>query len=313
MLRVLLPVLVLAGSTAMAAEPFVLRDGDVVAFVGNTFVEREQRYGFIELALTLAFPDADVAYRNLGWSGDTVDGRARRFFGSTEEGFKHLLDHLDLVKPTVIFVGYGTNEAFEGEEGRAAFLAGYEALLDELEKRTGRIVLLAAPPLDPSASPAPEVAKQVNEELRRQSAVVKELAARRGFDFVDLFSRFEPFIDRPLAAPLTDNGMHFTRFGYALAGRFVLHDLKAAGGLTGPPDVADSGREALRQAIVAKNDLFFHRHRPENETYLRGFRKHEQGNNAVEIYAFEPLVARKDQEIFALRKAAAAPSADVPR
>ena len=40
--------------------------------------------------------------------------------------------------------------------------------------------------------------------------------------------------------------------------------------------------ELLRQAIIKKNALFFHRWRPANETYLYGFRKHEQGNNAVE-------------------------------
>lgn len=63
-------------------------------------------------------------------------------------------------------------------------------------------------------------------------------------------------------------------------------------------------QERLRQTILGKNVLFFHRHRPENETYLRGFRKHEQGNNAAEIFAFEPLVAEQDREIFKLREAA---------
>ena len=41
--------------------------------------------------------------------------------------------------------------------------------------------------------------------------------------------------------------------------------------------------EALRRAIIAKNRLYFYRWRPQNETYLFGFRKHEQGNNAREI------------------------------
>src|SRR5690606_21904697 len=102
MLRFLI-VTCLLGGMASAAEPFVLQDGDTVTFVGNTFIEREQRDGEIELALTLSAPEANVSFRNLGWSGDTVSGRARRFFGSTDDGFKHLLDHLDLVKPTVIF------------------------------------------------------------------------------------------------------------------------------------------------------------------------------------------------------------------
>jgi hypothetical protein len=59
--------------------------------------------------------------------------------------------------------------------------------------------------------------------------------------------------------------------------------------------------EKLRRAIVAKNQLFFHRWRPQNETYLFGFRKHEQGNNAKEIPMFDPLIEKDEAEIAKLR------------
>jgi lysophospholipase L1-like esterase len=55
--------------------------------------------------------------------------------------------------------------------------------------------------------------------------------------------------------------------------------------------------EALRQAIRGKNELYFHRWRPQNVTYLFGFRKHEQGNNAVEIPQFDPLIAEREVQI----------------
>jgi len=58
--------------------------------------------------------------------------------------------------------------------------------------------------------------------------------------------------------------------------------------------------ERLRATIRDKNELYFHRHRPQNETYLFLFRKHEQGNNAVEIPQFDPLVAEKEKVIFEL-------------
>ena len=48
---------------------------------------------------------------------------------------------------------------------------------------------------------------------------------------------------------------------------------------------------------MAKNQLFFHRWRPQNETYLFGFRKHEQGKNAAEVAAFDPLVAAAEAEL----------------
>ena len=54
---------------------------------------------------------------------------------------------------------------------------------------------------------------------------------------------------------------------------------------------------AARQAIVEKNQLYFHRWRPQNETYLFGFRKYEQGQNAREIPQFDPLVAALEAKI----------------
>jgi hypothetical protein len=64
----------------------------------------------------------------------------------------------------------------------------------------------------------------------------------------------------------------------------------------------DVQAERLRTAINEKNQLYFHRWRPQNETYLFGFRKHEQGNNAREIPLFDPLVAEKEKEIATLRR-----------
>ncbi|MEX0936748.1 MAG: GDSL-type esterase/lipase family protein [Pirellulales bacterium] len=55
--------------------------------------------------------------------------------------------------------------------------------------------------------------------------------------------------------------------------------------------------ERLREAIQKKNELFFHRWRPQNETYLFLFRKHEQGNNASEIPQFDPLIASVEATI----------------
>src|SRR5690606_12705492 len=66
------------------------------------------------------------------------------------------------------------------------------------------------------------------------------------------------------------------------------------------PDVDQS--LALLQAIRRKNELYFHRWRPQNITYLLLFRKHEQGNNAVEIPQFDPLVAEEEERIDELKR-----------
>ncbi|MCH7728975.1 MAG: SGNH/GDSL hydrolase family protein, partial [Planctomycetes bacterium] len=64
----------------------------------------------------------------------------------------------------------------------------------------------------------------------------------------------------------------------------------------------DGQVDQLRRTIREKNALFFHRHRPQNETYLFLFRKHEQGNNATEIPQFDPLITEKEKQIATLRK-----------
>src|SRR5438094_4205924 len=92
----------LAPPAARAAEPFELKDGDRVVLLGGTLIEREQRYGYWELALTERFADRNVSFRNLGWSGDTVFRQARAAFASPDDGFKALRHQVNAVKPTVI-------------------------------------------------------------------------------------------------------------------------------------------------------------------------------------------------------------------
>lgn len=60
--------------------------------------------------------------------------------------------------------------------------------------------------------------------------------------------------------------------------------------------------DRLRELVVRKNELYFHRWRPQNVTYLFGFRKHEQGNNAVEIPQFDPLVEAVEDQIHDLKQ-----------
>jgi hypothetical protein len=113
---------------------------------------------------------------------------------------------------------------------------------------------------------------------------------------------------------LTSNGQQFTAVGYwALAHRLrdQVHTTRPDVLLPRPstpfPTASTTGSadrlEQLRDAIVRKNELFFHRWRPQNFTYLFGFRKHEQGNNAVEIPQFDPLIDELEQSIVTLRGA----------
>src|SRR5437868_5967317 len=95
---------------AQDAAPLALKDGDRVVFVGNDFFDREVKTGYIETALTARYPKANIIFRNLGYSGDTVWATARNLcsgwdaFGPEDQGFERLKKLVTEIKPTVIFV-----------------------------------------------------------------------------------------------------------------------------------------------------------------------------------------------------------------
>ena len=59
---------------------------------------------------------------------------------------------------------------------------------------------------------------------------------------------------------------------------------------------------ALQETIKRKNELFFHQWRPQNETYLRGFRKHEQGQNVKELPMWDAFIEKEEMKIGELKK-----------
>lgn len=271
-----------------STRPFEFKDGDRVVWVGGAVTEREQRYGYWEAALTHATARKSITFRNLGWSGDTVHGEARVGFDLTkpEKGFDRLVSLTLELKPTVLFVSYGANESFDGPAGLERFETGLGKLLDALKPANARVVLFAPLPFQP-AQGYPEPVEQ-NKNLRLYRGAVEKVAKARGHFFAD------PSGTRVVTSdPVTLNGMHLTEAGYRAAAFGFLASLGYEFQATTSWDRLD----ALRKAIVAKNELFFHRWRPQNETYLFGFRKREQGKNAKEIVEFDPLVAKAEDEI----------------
>ena len=51
---------------AARAASFELNEDDRVVFLGDTFLEREGDYGFIEAALARRFADRNVTFRKIG-------------------------------------------------------------------------------------------------------------------------------------------------------------------------------------------------------------------------------------------------------
>src|SRR5262245_17737228 len=209
----------------LAAQPdnppkaFEFKDGDRIVWIGNTLVEREQRYGYWETALLAANADKNITLRNLGWSGDTVHAEARgRFdFDKPDVCFRQLVSLTLELKPTVILISYGTNESFEGQEGLPKFEQGLEKLLDALKPANARVVLF------PPMLFEPGVPDERNKNVLLYADAIQKVAGKRSVGFINpgviLKQKLESM---PAPVRLSDNGMHLTEEGYRLTAPAVV-------------------------------------------------------------------------------------------
>ena len=294
--------LILLCPLLVCAQPsraqFEFQTNDRVVLLGSTIIEREQKFGQLETALTLAAGDKTISIRNLGWSGDTVYGHARSYFGPPQEGLDRLTKHLEMLKPTVLVTCYGSDLAFEGLSKLPEFITGYRALLDlaRAQNPKVRVVIIAPPPFETLPSPLPDMTKP-NERLLEVRDALKDFAAKQNATFVDTFTLIGAAAKQKEAKPLTDNGLHYGSEGYQLWAAKVVEGmgLKQA-------EVSSSEADELRKTVIEKDRLFFNRWRPANETYLFGFRKHEQGRNAAEMDEFDPIIEQQDKKIDTLKR-----------
>ncbi|MEC5127220.1 SGNH/GDSL hydrolase family protein [Verrucomicrobiales bacterium BCK34] len=322
--RILLCCLAFSLASSVNGEEPLLKSGDRIALIGNTVIERARLHGHIEESLQLAAgPEVkNLTIRNLGWSGDSVFGDSRSYFGPPQEGRERLSAVISEFKPQVIFLCYGTGAAMSVDQGWTdepihkepsanglqssleIFVKGYQEKIDRLRSAAGgslrEIVLISPPPLENLGDPLPDQTGN-NARLAVFRDQIKQLASANQLRFVDWFAALggDDFNGEVASPALTNNGVHYSESGYQILGRELVKGL-GYGETSATQNTADS---PLMAAIIEKNRLFFHRWRPANETYLFLFRKHEQGQNAKEIPMFDPLIAEQDKKIEAARQA----------
>lgn len=366
-----------------------IQPGDRVAWLGGRLWEELAERGDLESILSIRMAGLPIAFRNVGWSGDDVEGRARAVFGSVEDGYKRRLVDLKQADPTVVFVHYGFSEATDDGWNDQRFDKGLRRLVTDLKPLSYRLILLQSPPI-PAGTRFPETRRdRCNQKIGRFNQIIKQIADSEGLKVLQL---------PEWTQEMSDDGIQLHAAGYqAFASRFAsllapgksqdlpgelridlmgdgnvsvgdwslqMIDRDATNGkwrleeaftalpersldqatadgrsvrqnrrliVTGLPpgkyqwtlegDViaagsakewaegievsgvgADRQRLALQKTAKEKDTLFMHQYRPQNETYLFLFRKHEQGNNAGEVAAFEKLTRQWDARIQELSK-----------
>lgn len=286
-----LTLLLLYTPRSVAGDDFLLQADERVVFLGNTLVEREQSYGDWELQLTLAAQDRRIQFRNLGWSGDTVWAESRGMFDPPAVGYQRMFELIRELKPTTVILGYGTVEAFQGKGAIPKFSAQYQKLRNDLKQEGARLIHLSPVLMEPATFPvqgeqATEHVSRVNAQLAEYAEVIRSIANTNGELFVDFQTAQRNLSDGTV---WTENGIHLSAEGYAATAEVLVQALGGA--------VHSGDHSEVRSLIQRKNELFFHRWRPQNFTYLLGFRKHEQGQNAVEIAQFDPLIGEVESKI----------------
>jgi hypothetical protein len=225
----------------------------------------------------------------MGWSGDTVFGDARAVFGSRTDGYQRLMRDLEYANPNLAILFYGDNEAHGGQAEREEFLKGYHKLVEDLKRKGCRIVMVI-PRQREDAGPQFPNPRYYNSNLAQLAEGIRKIATDHQATLVDL---------QKLATDkrFTEEGVVWNDQGYQESAREILKQLGYKNlAIDRVKDQAASLAQ-LQSAIKAKNEWFFHRYRPQNETYLFLFRKHEQGNNAVEVEQMEKFVRDGENKI----------------
>lgn len=272
---------------------FSLNDNEVIVLTGQENFVRDQKAGEIESVLGVAFAKHQPRFRSMAWEGDTVYEQWR------DLNFGDWRTQLDAVDAGIIIAQFGQVEAFDGVKRLAEFKSAYHRLIDQFLARTPRLVLMSPMPFEkPTASHAPDLRTR-NADVKAYAEAVREVARQRGALFVDLFT--------PLSAShskrLTDDGLHLNAEGLRVIAREIARQLDASW------SEADD-LSTLRQAVIAKNRLWFDCWRPANWSFVYGdritqmFGKPAQGSPSLQesFEARKPMIAALDARIHALAK-----------
>lgn len=206
----------LSKAQGQSALPLELKSGDRVVLLGNALMENEQVYNYLEFRLTRHWPERNITFRNLGWSGDNVFGDARSYYTSPPSAYDLLITQLTEAKPTHVFVAYGSVEAQEGESGLEKFGQGLEKLLAKIQELGAEVILLS--PIPQFSGGTPTLLAERNKNLKRYAEKITQVAQTQQKRYIDLFSPFEELIETDL---LSENGIHLTDYGYYKLAAFI--------------------------------------------------------------------------------------------
>lgn len=301
-IRTLLPAIFLFAAVAMtgcsSSGKFEFREGDRIAFIGNALAERMQYHGFLETYLQADYPEKQLIFRNLGFTGDQIAHRPR-----AHENYGDADEHLSRVKASVIFAFFGYNESFDNTPDK--FGQQIREWIDStrLKKYDGqnapRIVLFSPIAHEDLESPDLPSGEVNNRRLEAYTKAMADAAAEKQVVFVDLFEATKKLYAES-GEPLTINGVHLNEAGNLAVAQVIVKEL--AGSL---PGIQDARFDKLRQAVLNKNGRWFNRYRATDGNDVWGGRSELHGNFETlqrELVMLDSMTANRDKRIWAVAR-----------
>ena len=210
----------------LRAGDFALRDGDTVAFLGDSITAARGYTKIVELYTLMRFPERHVRFINAGQGGDTAHGCLQR------------LDR-DVFAPgaTVLTVAFGINDIGWGTKAddahRQAYLDGIREIITRSRQR-GIRVFICSPAI---TAEAPETAEKGY--LQHMVDDGMALARSLGAESIDLTRGMREVQRRVIAGNATekdpknltrlhtDDGVHLNDLGQLAMGHALLRGLGA--------------------------------------------------------------------------------------
>jgi putative heme-binding domain-containing protein len=291
-------------SAAAAAEPGLqLNKGDHVCYIGNTLADRMQHYPWLETYIHALYPEHELVFRDLGYSGDELKTRPRADnFGSPDQW-------LAKCEADVVFCFFGRNEALRGEGGLAGFEKDLADVIDGMrgQKYNGesapRLVMFSPIAHENLHDPNVPDGVESNKNLALYTEAMKKVCAEKGVPFVDLFAPTQKLY-AAAKQPLTMNGIHLTDDGNKALAEVIVGQLFPGAALPKADAVTK-----LRDAVFDKNYHWFSRYRVIDEYNVFGGRSRlawfGQSNADVmgrEMEIFDIKTANRDARIWAIAK-----------
>jgi glucose/arabinose dehydrogenase/azurin/lysophospholipase L1-like esterase len=310
LLPALVGVLISAGALHGADQDhLVLQPGDHIAVIGNGLADRMQHDGWLESMIYKANPTLDLTVRTLAFSCDEVVTRLVTDTGASRS------EWLAKTHSDVVLAFFGFNESFAGAEGVAKFKQELDGFLkDTLKanyngKGAPRLVLFS--PIAAEKMPDPNLAdpSATNANLTLYTAAMAEVAKADHVQFVDLFTASQRLYG-DARQPLTFNGIHLTEGGDKALAPVIFTAL-----FGGAPPTPSASIDALRAAVVDKNETWHSRYRTVDSYNIFGGRStlsYESGKGGPKISNAEVMhgemaqrdvmTANRDQRVWAVAK-----------